>query len=121
MGVKCHGSMLFELKPTPPRRPSRTAYEDNGSIDSIRMSTDGRFRTIPSFRSDTYIDSMWQDFVKESQVMATLTDAQVYRNVNAFNCLECPYKKLCQAELNGEDVDFILKTSFHQPLKLILE
>jgi CRISPR/Cas system-associated exonuclease Cas4 (RecB family) len=35
-----------------------------------------------------------------------------YRNINKFNCKQCDYRSLCEAELLGLDSDFIRKNEF---------
>lgn len=123
IGVPCDGSLLVELKPTPPRRASRANGTDIGGIDSDRVSVDGRFRTIPTFRSREYLDNIWQDFVREAQVMAFVKEEDIYRNLNAYTCRDCPYLRLCQAELNGEDSEYLLKTQFTHPgsIRIVFE
>ncbi len=121
MGIHCHGSLIFELKPTPPRRAPSVNHIDVGGIDSERLSSDGRFRTIPTYRSETFVNGVWADFEREAQVMATVRDEDIYRNMNAFVCKDCPYQKLCMAELNGEDTDYIMKTNYQSALRIVME
>lgn len=115
IGVPVDGSLIFEIKPRPAVRASKIVREDIGGIDSERVSADGRFRTTPTYRSNEYLENIWRDFERKALVIANVTDSGIYRNLNAFNCGFCPYQKLCQAELRGEDAAYVLKTQYTGP------
>jgi hypothetical protein len=123
LGVHCDGSLLVELKPTPPRRAVRGGNVDIGGIDSERISACGRFRSIPTYRSQTFLENTWRNFEREAKVMAYVGDEEIFTNMNAFVCKDCPYQRLCQAELNGEDADYILRTQYQRPgsIKVVCE
>jgi len=112
MGVDIHGSLLVEAKPTAPKRAPRVIREDSGSIDGVRISVDGRFRSTATYRSPTYLANGWKDFEVQAKQIAGFTDDQAYRRLSAFNCKSCEFQKLCQAELNGHDVEHIASTSY---------
>jgi hypothetical protein len=115
MGVQTHGSVLVEAKPTTPKRAPRTIRDDVGGIDCVRVSADGRFRSIPTFRSPTMLQSFWDDFCVQAKVIANTRDDEIYRSMNAFNCGSCEYASLCMAELRGHDVEHILNTQYNAP------
>ncbi len=112
MGVPVDGSLLVELKPTTPKRAPRTIREDVGGINGIRVSEDGRYRSIPTFRSPEYLAAGWADFSKQAKVIASFKGEDAYRSMNAFNCKSCEFAQLCQGELQGHDLVHILKTSY---------
>lgn len=118
MGIPCTGSVLFEMKPEPPKRAARIQRIDEGGIDSTRVSTDGRFRLIPTFRSKTYLENLWADTVKEAAVIAGLKEQEKYRSMSSFNCSKCEYERLCQAELGGHDVQYVLQQFYNVPQSL---
>lgn len=112
LGIDCAGSLLVEIKPEPPKRAPRTTRDDVGSINSPRISTDGRFRTIPTFRSKQFIEAVWNDTVRLADAMRAFDPSKAYRSMSKFNCGGCFYQKLCMAEANGEDVADVLATSY---------
>lgn len=114
LGIEVHGSVVFEIKPTLPKRSPRIVREDSGSLNETRISADGRFRTIPTFRPRRLVEAVWADFERQAVVIAESEKRPdtLYRNLNAFNCRDCPYSALCMAELNGDDVEFVLESSF---------
>ena len=120
LGVQVDGSLLVEAKPTPPKRAPKLIREDIGGVDGVRLSPDGRFRSIPTFRSRSYLEAGWADFCVKANVIATVRDEDIYRNISAFNCKSCEFQKLCQAELNGHDVEHIANTSFQVPKSAII-
>lgn len=120
MGVQVDGTVIFEIKPTLPKRGPRTAVSPNTGISGPRISPDGRFRLGPTIRSREFIANFWEDFCRQAKVIAEMQDEQVYRSMSAFVCKECPYQDVCTAELGGFDVDFI-KSSRYRPLNIILE
>lgn len=115
MGVEVHGSLLVEAKPVPPKRKPRIVREDVGGIDSVRVSADGRFRSIPTFRSPAYLAAGWADFCKQALVIAAARDEDIYRNMGAFSCKSCEFRHICQAELQGYDVQHVLDTGYAYP------
>lgn len=115
MGVQVDGSLLVEAKPTPPKRKPKLVREDVGGINEVRVSADGRFRSIPTFRSPAYLAAGWAEFEKQARVIASLRGEEVYRNMGAFNCKTCEFKHLCQAEMQGYDVQHVLDTGYAYP------
>lgn len=120
MGVHVDGSLLVEAKPTPPKRAPRVNHDDVGGVDGVRISSDGRFRSIPTFRSRAYLEAGWNDYMVKAKVIASMRDDEIYRNMGAFSCKSCEFQKLCQAQLGGHDVEHILNTSY-SGVNVILE
>jgi hypothetical protein len=112
MGVRCDGSLLFEIKPVPPKRSPRVVRDDVGGVDGVRISTDGRFRTTPTFRSPKFLEEVWRDIERTAQAIATLKPADIFRNMSSFNCATCSFVHLCMAEANGEDAQDVLEQHF---------
>lgn len=123
MGVEVHGSLLVEAKPTPPRRASKIIREDVGGVSGVRISADGRFRSIPTFRSPAYLAAGWADFCVQARVIASVRSEEIYRNISAFTCKSCEFNHLCQAELNGYDVEHVLSSGYGgpKPSRIIME
>jgi len=115
MGVQVDGSLLVEAKPEPPKKKPKKIRVDVTGINEVRISADGRFRSIPTFRSPAYLAAGWAEFEKQALVIASLRGEEVYRNMSAFNCKSCEFKHLCQAELQGHDVEHVLNTGFSYP------
>ncbi len=107
MGVVVDGSLLFEIKPVLPKRPPRFERIDSGSLDGVRLSNDGRFRTTTTFRSQTFLRNYWEDFSRQAKVIANVKDEEIYRNMSSFTCKDCSYERLCMGELSGHDTEFI--------------
>jgi hypothetical protein len=120
MGVEIHGSLLVEAKPTPPKRAPRTVRDDIGGIDGVRISTDGRFRSTPTFRSRTYLENGWKDFEVQARQIADFRPEQAYRSMSGFKCKTCEFKQLCQGQLNNYDVAHIAGKSYEVPNTAIL-
>ncbi len=114
MGVHCDGSLLVEIKPTPPRRGPRVTRIDDGGIDGVRISADGSFRTICTFRSKTYIENIWRNFEGEALELASLIPERAFPNMNGFNCGKCEFSRICQATLRGDDSASIVR-DFYRP------
>lgn len=112
MGITCHGSMLFEIKSSLPKRAPKVSHDDHGDISSVRTSVDGRFRTTPTYRSAQYVAALWEDTVKEVSVIGALSPTTVYRNMSAFGCKDCVYQRICQAELSGEDINDVTQSDY---------
>lgn len=112
MGVRCDGSLLFEIKPVPPKRAPRVVRDDVGGIDGVRVSADGRFRTTPTLRAAAFLASVWADTERKAQSIAKLKPADIHRSMNSFSCGFCDFRQLCMAEANGEDVIDILRENF---------
>jgi hypothetical protein len=112
MGVRCDGSLLFEIKSQPPKRAPRVVRDDVGGVDGVRISVDGRFRTTPTLRSAAFLEALWKDTERKAQAIAKLRPADIFRNMSSFSCGFCDFKQLCMAEANGEDVDDILRENF---------
>ena len=117
-GIECHGSLLFEIKTPAPKRVPKTTHDDFGSIDAPRTQAEGRFRTTPTFRSAKYVAALYADTVKEATAAAACTLANAYRNLNAFNCKDCAYLRICQAELTGEDTEDVIQSDFSSLISL---
>lgn len=120
MGVQVDGSLLVEAKPTPPKRAPRIVRDDIGGIDGVRISADGRFRSIPTFRSPAFLAAGWADFCTQAKVIASIKDHEIYRSMSAFNCKSCEFNKLCMAELGGHDVEDVLKRNYSVPQSSIV-
>lgn len=88
--IDCAGSILFEMKPEVPKSP-RTE----------------RFRTIKTKRSDEYIQNVWDWVDQIAKTMAS--ERNMYPSMYSFNCKSCPYKTICQGEMQGDDTDYIRK------------
>ena len=112
MGIEVDGSLLVEAKPTPPKRAPKLVRDDIGGVDGVRISADGRFRSIPTFRSRKYLEAGWNDFMVKAKVIASVRGDEIYRSMSAFNCKSCEFKNLCQAEMNGYDTEHIATTGF---------
>lgn len=112
MGVEVDGSLLVEAKPTPPKRAPKLIRDDVGGVDGVRISSDGRFRSIPTFRSRAYLEAGWADFCVKAKVIASVRKEEIYRNIGAYACKSCEFQKLCMGELNGYDVEHIVNTSY---------
>ncbi len=115
IGVPVVGSLLFEIKPTPPKRAPRLARVDSGSVSSVRLSEDGRFRLTPTLRSQEFIDNYWDDFKRQALAIAHMTADEAYRSMNSFNCASCEYERLCQGDLRGDDLTTILARHYTVP------
>jgi RecB family exonuclease len=119
MGIHVDGSILFEIKPTPPRRARSVSGHDDGRITSVRTSADGRFRLTPTFRPKTLVDNYWDDFRRQAAEMARTTAQPVeqwsYRNMSSFGCKTCDFQTLCLGELHGHDVEHIANTTYVTP------
>ncbi len=115
IGVPVVGSVLFEIKPTPPARAPRVVRQDEGGLTSVRISTDGRFRLTPTFRSQQFVDAYWEDFKIQAAAIAGLDPDHAYRSMSGFNCSTCEYEKLCMGELRGDDVGSILARHYSVP------
>lgn len=115
LGVPVVGSVLFEIKPTPPARAPRIVRTDTGNLNGVRISADGRFRLTPTLRSEEFIDNYWEDFKVQAQAIAALKPEEAYRSMNGFNCGQCEYERLCQGELRGDDVASILARHYSVP------
>lgn len=118
-GIECHGSLLFEIKSPPPKRVSKIVRDDVGSIDTVRVSADGRFRTTPTYRSKKFVAALWADSVKEAVAIGALTEETAYRTTSAFTCNDCAYLRLCHAELNGADVSDVTIAEYSTPNLLL--
>jgi hypothetical protein len=112
MGIQTHGSLLVEAKPTTPKRAPKTIRDDFGGIDCVRVSADGRFRSIPTYRSPTMLQAFWDDFSVQAKVIANIRDDEIYRSMGAFACKDCDFQQLCMAELNGHDVEHVLSARY---------
>lgn len=115
LGVPVVGSVLFEIKPTPPARAPRVVRVDDGGLTSVRISTDGRFRLTPTLRSRDFIANYWEDFKVQALAIAGMKADEAYRSMNGFNCSYCEYEKLCMGELRGDDVESILSRHYSVP------
>lgn len=115
IGVPIVGSILFEIKPTPPARAPRLVRVDEGGLTGVRISADGRFRLTPTLRSQEFIDAYWEDFKIQAQAIAALKPEEAYRSMNGFNCSMCEYEKLCMGDLRGDDVASILDRHYSVP------
>lgn len=115
LSVPVVGSVLFELKPTPPARAPRTVREDTGNLNGVRVSADGRFRLTPTHRSREFIDSYWEDFKVQAKAIANMQPEDAYRSMSGFNCSTCEYERLCMGELRNDDVSAILARHYNVP------
>jgi hypothetical protein len=115
IGVPVVGSLLFEIKPTPPARAPRITRVDTGAVTSVRISEDGRFRITPTLRSRDFVENHWEDFKLQANSIARMQSDQAYRSMNSFNCGTCEFEKLCMGELRGDDVASILERHYSVP------
>lgn len=115
LGIECHGSLTFEIKPEPPKSKPKKVREDSGLVTSIRTSHDGRFKTTPTLRSPTLLNSLWEDTQRVAKSIAGLTPDQVFRNMSGWNCAKCQFRQLCVGAANGEDVADIIAENFAPP------
>jgi hypothetical protein len=114
MGIQVHGTALIEIKPEPPKRGPRYQRNDTGSIDSVRESSDGRMRWTPTFRSQALVDTLWADFSREAKAIARdqRNPDEIWRNTSAFGCGGCKYRRVCLAEANQEDHEWLENQTF---------
>ncbi len=112
MGIKTDGCMVFQIKPELPKGKPRKHRVDDGGIDAPRESIDGRFSTIPTFHSRGYIEQLWKGFQKQALEMSHFKEAYSYPQISGFSCNGCDFKKLCQAELNDMDADYIRANNY---------
>lgn len=115
IGVPVVGSILFEIKPTPPARAPRLTRVDAGGLTGVRISTDGRFRLTPTLRSQEMVNNYWEDFKVQATAIAQATPETSYRSMNGFNCGSCEFEKLCMGDLRGDDVESILTRHYSVP------
>lgn len=111
-GVEVAGSGIFQIKPELPKRAPRKLRIDEGAFDQVRESEDGKFRFLPSIYGETYQDNVWREFERAAIEMSKFTEASDLVNLNPFQCDFCDLRKLCQAELRGEDADYIRDTCY---------
>lgn len=115
IGVPVVGSVLFEIKPTPPARAPRLVRVDEGGLSGVRLSVDGRFRLTPTLRSREFIDNYWDDFKIQANGIAMTTTENAYRSMSGFGCSTCEYEKLCMGELRNDDIASILGRHYSVP------
>lgn len=112
MGVHVDGAYVVQIKSELPKGKLRKIRTDVGGIDGPRTSTDGRFQATPTFHSKEYINNAWNNFEKLAIQMTSFDPARAFTNLSGWQCGNCDFRKLCQAELRNEDYDYIRRSSY---------
>lgn len=106
---------ILELRSSLPKRKPRKIRIDEGSIEVFRQSVDGCFQYMPHFCSDEYLDAIWADYEKVCVSMSRFSHQYAYRNRSSFNCKDCEFRLLCEAQMKGHDVGYIAKHHYTTP------
>jgi len=83
-------------------------------LESLEGNEDKFFERIPLPRpSNKMIQTIVDDFRTDAIIIQKLKGIAP-RSMNQFNCKNCEFRSLCEAEVRGLDADFIRKTQYRK-------
>lgn len=135
-GILTVGSIKFQIRGELPRQPERNK---DGKMSRARIATTWDvykqaliqaglnpahyieemkpkldvpfFKLDRLFRNQFYINNVWDQIILPMGKQWAKSKVQ-FRNMHFMNCSGCWAREFCQAELRGEDVSFLLDTTY---------
>lgn len=138
-GLKPVGSMVWQFKSSPPRKPkenqpkkdgtrtlsrqqiltdwetySEAVLEIGGNPDDyadmkVKLDEVEWHRQNRAYWDDYTINGFWKEAIKAT---SQIGKGKFTRAISYLNCKPCRLRDLCQADLRGADVDFLMKTQY---------
>lgn len=136
-GVECLGSIMFQVKA---RQESQPVLNKNGSMSRAKIActwdtyaaalvkaglnpedyiTDMKpkldtefYRSTPMARTPEHVDAIWDNIVVPAALEMIKGDGHPTRHMHFMNCNGCWARDMCQAELLGDDIEFLLQTGY---------
>lgn len=80
-------------------------------LDHLKEQPDRFFKRVPITRTQSEVDNSIQELLAVSQDMDSAT---VYRNITKDCHWDCQYQSICQASMDGSDVDYLKEQLFRR-------
>lgn len=138
LGIHCTGSMTYQYLNTPPSIPS---VNKNGTVSRAKIKTTWAqyaafceavgqdpndyaeemipklaeiewFRATKEIRSDEMVDMVWNSVVRPTASEIVRKSKKCVPSMHPMNCRMCSFADVCQGELRGYDVQYIIDAEF---------
>lgn len=137
VGVETIGSILWQIRAKVPSKPK---LNQNGSMSRARIATTWHFykkalieakldpadykeemeskldveffKPLKYHRDRAMVEWFWQAVVEPCAFSMAREEGHVFRQMQKFGCKMCRVREYCLAELNDDDTDWLLKTSY---------
>jgi len=138
LGLDIRGTAVLQILPSLPERPK---LNKNGTMSRAQIRSDWEtyktellsagldpddykdemipklegvewFRLSKTIRSNAEIEAIWNMIFLPAVKDICDKRKRIVRSRSSFNCARCDYRRLCEAELFGGDVDFVRKTHY---------